>query len=116
MAGTTPEQRQKAREILIEVARAVDKRLTLEVREITDQPRLQVKLAHGTRKGEVELALDAVLNAEDDSVGRNELRLRLKRAHDSMLFRPMPDHRLSVKPVKPLPPPGGQLRRGQGRR
>jgi len=50
-------------------------------------------------------------------VARNELRLRIKRAADTLRFRPMPDHRLVVKP---LPPPGGQAAsrggiRGSGR-
>jgi len=40
-------------------------------------------------------------------MARNELRLRLKRATDTMLFKPMPDHRLAN--VKPPAPPGGQF-------
>jgi hypothetical protein len=55
--------------------------------------------------------------AGEGAVERNELRLRLKRATDTMLFKPMPDHRLAVKPVAP---PGGQTTfrtpRGRGRR
>jgi len=58
-----------------------------------------------------------VMAANEDAVAKNELRLRLKRACDTMLCRPMPDHRLAVKPV---PPPGGQTTfrapRGRGRR
>ncbi len=51
-------------------------------------------------------------------MARNELRLRLKRATDTMLFKPMPDHRLAD--VKPVPPPGGlstfRSSRGRGGR
>jgi len=51
-------------------------------------------------------------------MARNELRLRVKRATDTMLFKPMPDHRLAG--VKPVPPPGGQTAfrspRGRGGR
>ena len=39
-------------------------------------------------------------------MARDELRLRLKRATDTMLFKPMPDRRLAD--VKSVPPPAGQ--------
>jgi hypothetical protein len=109
--------RQEARKIITEVARGLDRRLAVEVREIPGQDRLHLALSHGQRHGEIELALDTVLAAGDSPVARHELRLRLKRANDTMLFRPMPDHRLAVKPVAP---PGGQTSfrapRGRGRR
>jgi hypothetical protein len=108
---------QEARKIIAEVARAVDRRLAVEVREIPGHERLHLALSHGSHHGEIELALEAVLSAGESPIARHELRLRLKRATDSMLFRPMPDHRLAVKPVAP---PGGQTTfrapRGRGRR
>jgi hypothetical protein len=113
------DNRQEARRIIAEVARAVDRRLAVEVREVPGQERLQLALSQGSHHGHIELPVGVVLAAGDSPVARNELRLRLKRAHDTMLFRPMPDHRLSVKPV---PPPGGQTTfrggapRGRGRR
>ena len=111
------DNRQEVRRIISETARAVDRRLAAEVREVPGQERLQVTLTHGHHHGHIEVAVGAVLAANDDAVARNELRLRLKRACDTMLFRPMPDHRLAVKPV---PPPGGQTTfrapRGRGRR
>jgi hypothetical protein len=108
------ETRQEVRRILGDVARVVDRRLGVEVRDIPGQERVQVALTHGSRHAHIELAVGTVLAAGDDAVARNELRLRLKRATDTMLFRPMPDHRLAVKPV---PPPGGQTApRGRGRR
>jgi hypothetical protein len=110
--------RQEARRIVAEVARAIDRRLVVEVRDMPGQERIQLTLTHGTHHGQVELGMPAVLAASEDSVARNELRLRIKRATDTMLFRPMPDHRMSVKAV---PPPGGQGQprgapRGRGRR
>jgi hypothetical protein len=110
--------RQETRRILAEVARAVDRRLAVEVREVPGQERLQLVLTHGTHHGQIELPVATVLAAADNTMARNELRLRLKRATDTMLFRPMPDHRLAVKPVMP---PGGQTPsrgapRGRGRR
>jgi len=112
-----PDNRQETRRIIAEVARAVDRRLAVEVREVPGQDRLQLGLTHGTHHAQIELTVDAVLAARESTVARNELRLRLKRATDTMLFRPMPDHRLAVKPV---PPPGGQTMfrapRGRGRR
>ena len=113
------DERQEARRIIAEVARAVDRRLAVEVREVPGQDRLQLALTHGTHHGQIELAVAAVLAAGDSTAARNELRLRLKRANDVMLFRPMPDHRLAVKPVQP--PGGGQTPfrgapRGRGRR
>jgi hypothetical protein len=109
-----PEDRQAARRIIAEVARAVDRRLAVEVREVPGE-RLQLILTHGNHHGQIELAVATVLGAADSAVGRNELRLRLKRATDTMLFKPMPDHRLAVKPVAP---PGGQttFRSPRGRR
>jgi hypothetical protein len=110
-------RQQEARKILGDVARAIDRRLSIEVRELP-QDRLQVSLTHGNRHGQIELAVATVLGAAQNTVSRNELRLRVKRATDTMLFRPMPDHRLDVKPVAP---PGGQTvsrgaPRGRGRR
>ena len=116
MTEAAQETRLEARRIIFEVARAVDRRLAVEVREVPGGPdRLQLALSHGTRHGQVELRMAEVLAAADDSVARNALRLRIKRATDTMLFRPMPDHRLAVKPV---PPPGGQtsFRAPRGRR
>src|SRR5436309_14337905 len=111
-----PEDRQEARRIIAEVARAVDRRLAVEVRELPGE-RLQLILTHGTHHAQIELGLVSVLGAAESAIGRNELRLRLKRATDTMLFKPMPDHRLAD--VKPVPPPGGQSAfrspRGRGR-
>jgi hypothetical protein len=107
------ELRQQARRVLLDLARTIDRRLAVEAREIPGTPRLQIRLSHGTRTTQIELAIASILEAEEDAVARNDLRVRLKRAHDTMMFRPMPNHRLSVKPV---PPPGGNLRRGSGRR
>jgi hypothetical protein len=112
-------RQQEARRIIAEVARAIDRRLAVEVRELPGQERLQLALTHGTHHGQLELPLASVLAANQSPTARNELRLRLKRVNDTMLFRRMPDHRISVKPV---PPPGGQTTfrggapRGRGRR
>ena len=110
-----PEERQETRRIIAELARAVDRRLAVEVRELPGGDRLQLILTHGNHHAQIELPVSTVLATVDNAVGRNELRLRLKRATDTMLFKPMPDHRLAVKPV---PPPGGQttFRSPRGRR
>ena len=110
-----PENRQEARRIIAELARAVDRRLAVEVRELPGGDRLQLILTHGSRHAQIELSVGAVLATIDNAIARNELRLRLKRATDTMLFKPMPDHRLTVKAV---PPPGGQttFRSPRGRR
>ncbi len=104
-ARQVAEARQEARRIIHDLARSIDRRLGVEVRDVPGQERLQVSLSHGARQGRIELAIPAVLASSGDAVARNELRLRIKRASDTLLFRPMPDHRLAVKP---LPPPGGQ--------
>ena len=111
LSGT--EVRQQARRILLDLARTIDRRLSVEVREVPGTTRLQIRLSHGSRSTQVELGIQSILQAEEDAVARNDLRVRLKRVHDTMMFRPMPNHRISVKPV---PPPGGTLRRGSGRR
>jgi hypothetical protein len=111
------DDRQESRRIIAEVARAVDRRLAVEVRELPGGERVQLVLTHGTHHAQIELPIVSVMAAGEDTVARNELRLRLKRATDTMLFRPMPDHRMAVKPVAP---PGGQTTfrtpRGRGHR
>jgi hypothetical protein len=110
---------QEARRIILEVARAVDRKLGVEVREVPGQDRLRLALSHGTHRSDLEVPLATVLAAGEEAVARNELRLRLKRVYDTMLFRPMPDHRMVA--VKPVAPPGGLTAtrgapRGRGRR
>jgi len=99
------EARQEARRIIHDLARTIDRKLEVEVRDVPGQERMQVSLTQAGRHGHIELAIAAVIASTADAVARNELRLRIKRAADTLRFRPMPDHRLSVKP---LPPPGGQ--------
>lgn len=99
------EARQEARKILLDVAKTIDRRLDVEVREIPGQERVQVTLTHGQKHTNTELAIATVLAAPADAVAKHELKLKLKRVADVMLFRPMPNHRVSVKAV---PPPGGQ--------
>ena len=115
MSEITPELRQKARQILVDIGRSVDKRLGVEVRDVPGNDRLKVKLSHGSRRGEIELSLEQVLASEEDAVPKHELKLRVKRAHDQMLFRPMPDHRKTVKGAKPVPPPTGRMGGGPPR-
>src|SRR5262249_38770951 len=101
-----PDERQEVRRIIAEVARAVDRRLAVEVRELPGGERLQLALTHGIRHTQTEVPVASVLAAAESPMAGNELGLRLKRATDTMLFKPMPDHRLAD--VKPVPPPGGQ--------
>ena len=107
--------RQEARKIIGDVVRTLDRRLSAEVRDVPGQERLQLALSHGSRHGQVEVKVADVLAAIDDTIARNALRLRIKRAADTMLFRRMPDHRMSVKSIAP---PGGQTapRGNRGRR
>ena len=100
-----PDERQEVRRIVAEVARAVDRRLAVEVRELPRGERLQLILTHGSHQTQTEVPISAVLAAAESPVARNELRLRVKRSTDTVLFKPMPDHRLTD--VKPVPPPGG---------
>ena len=101
-----PDDRQEVRRIIAEVARAVDRRLAVEVRELPGGERPQLVLTHGIHHTQTDVPVASVLSAAESPMARNELRLRLKRATDTMLFKPMPDHRLAD--VKPVPPPGGQ--------
>src|SRR5438552_18768195 len=98
------DSRQEVRRIITATARAVDRRLAAEVREVPGQERLEVSLTHGTHHAHIDVAIRAVMAANEDAVARNELRLRLKRACDTMLFRPMARHPLALRPV---PAPGG---------
>ena len=105
------EARQEALKILLDLAKAIDRRLDVEVREIPGQERLAVTLTHGQKSSHTEVAIAAVLDAPADAVAKHELKLKLKRVADAMLFRPMPNHRLSVKSV---PPPGGPRQNPHG--
>src|SRR5580765_6204075 len=97
------EARQEALKILLDLAKSIDRRLDVEVREIPGQERLAVTLTHGQKHSHTELAIATILDAPADAVAKHEL--KLKRVADTMPFRPMPNHRVSVKSV---PPPGGQ--------
>jgi len=48
IARIMPDERQEVRRIIAEVARAVDRRLAVEVRELPGGERLQLVLTHGT--------------------------------------------------------------------
>src|SRR5256885_17023125 len=100
------DERQEVRRIIAEVARAIDRRLAVEVRDLPGGGRLQLVLTHGIHHTQTEIPVASVLAAAESPVARNELRLRVKRSTDTLLFTPMPDHRLAG--VKPVPPPGGQ--------
>jgi len=99
-----PDDRQEVRRIIAEVARAIDRRLAVEVRELPVGERVQLVLTRGIHHTQTEVPVASVL--AESPMARNELRLRVKRATGTMLFKPMPDHRLAD--VKPVPPPGGQ--------
>ena len=51
------DSRQEARRIIGELARAVDRKLAVEVRDVPGQERLQVNLTHGTHQAHIELAI-----------------------------------------------------------
>ena len=112
------DERQEVRRIIAEVARAIDRRLAVEVRELPVGERVQLVLTRGIHHTQTEVPVASVLAAAESPTARNELHLRVKRATDTMLFKPMPDHRLAG--VKPVPPPGGQTAfrspRGRGGR
>jgi hypothetical protein len=55
------ETREDVRRIIADVARAVDRRLAVEVREVPGQDRLQLVLTHGSRHAQIELGVAAVL-------------------------------------------------------
>ena len=105
------EQRVEARRILGDVAKQLDRKLSVEVRDVPGQDRLQVTLTHGSHHHQVEMKMDEILAANDDTVARHGLKLRIKRVVDAMLFRKMPDHRIAVKSIAP---PGGSFGRGRG--
>ena len=75
-----PDERHEVRRIIAEVARAVDRRLAVEVRELPGHERLQLVLTHGTHHTQTEVPMTAVLAAAESPMARNELRLRLKRS------------------------------------
>ena len=111
------EARQEARRILLDLAKSIDRRLDVEVREIPGQERLAVTLTHGQKRSHTELAIATVLGAPADAVAKHELKLKLKRVSDTMLFRPMPNHRITVKsvpiPAGPMSPRGAGGGRGR---
>jgi fructose-1-phosphate kinase PfkB-like protein len=49
------EARQEARRILLDIARSIDRRLDVEVREIPGQERIHVTLTHGQHKSHTEM-------------------------------------------------------------
>ena len=70
---TVAERRQEARVILGELARSIDRRLAVEVRETPgNEERLIVKLTHGRLHTQTEVGTDAVLE-----IGRASCRERV---------------------------------------
>jgi hypothetical protein len=61
MAG----DRHEVRRIIAEVARALDRRLVVEVRELPGAARLQLVLTHGTHHTQTEVPVTAVLAATE---------------------------------------------------
>ncbi len=57
------DNRQEARRIIVELARAVDRKLAVEVRDVPGQERLHVSLTHGLHQAQIEVAMPAVLAA-----------------------------------------------------
>ena len=55
------DNRQEARRIIVELARAVDRKLAVEVRDVPGQERLHVSLTHGLHQAQIEVAMPAVL-------------------------------------------------------
>src|SRR3989442_12031835 len=97
---------QEVGRIIAEVARAIDRRLAAEVCELPVGERVQLVLTRGIHHTQTEVPVASVLAAAESPIARNDLRLLVKRATGTMLFKPMPGHRLAD--VKPVPPPGGQ--------
>ena len=78
-----PDERHEVRRIVAEVARAVDRRLGVELRELPGGERLQLVLTHGSHHTQTEVPVASVLSAAESPMARNELRLRVKRAIDT---------------------------------
>src|SRR5438034_1170933 len=77
------DERHEVRRIIAEVARAVDRRLGVEVRELPRGERLQLILTYGSHQTQTEVPISAVLAAAESPVARNELRLRARSASSS---------------------------------
>src|SRR5436309_13319601 len=103
MAHAMADDRQEVRRILADVARAVDRRLAVEVRELPGGTRLRLVLTHGTHQTQTEVPVTAGLAAAKSPMARNELRLRPKRATDTTHIKPRPDRRRADG--KHAPPP-----------
>ena len=61
-----PEDRQEARRIIAELARAVDRRLAIEVRELPGGDRLQLILTHGSHHAQIEYKCTALYDPCDE--------------------------------------------------
>ena len=68
-----PDERQEVRRIVAEVARAVDRRLAVEVRDLPGGGRLQLVLTHGIHHTQTEVPVASVLSAAESPMARNEL-------------------------------------------
>ena len=80
------EERVEARRILGDVARQLDRKLSVECRDIPgNEDRLQVTITHGAKHHQVEFRMVEIMAAGDDTVARHELKLRLKRDRKSVV-------------------------------
>jgi hypothetical protein len=80
------EARQEALKILLDLAKAIDRRLDVEVREIPGQERLAVTLTHGQKSSHTELAIAAVLDAPGRRRGqaRAQAEAQARRRRDAL--------------------------------
>ncbi len=81
----------EANQLLRTILRSIDKHADF-VTALTegDKPGLALTLSKRERTKKITIPVDALAGVEDDAIKRHELRNRVKRAYDRMLFKPFP--------------------------
>jgi hypothetical protein len=111
-----------AQNLLRKIVRTVDKKLQLQLNDgpTPQDPYLSVALSRGAHHANMELSVEELRRAVENTREAAILRERVKRTHERLLFPKKPEHFFDTKAIRPgseafanFRPSGG---RGGGRR
>lgn len=103
---------------LRKIVRTVDKKLQLQVHDgpTPQDPLLSLQLVQGNLQASMEVSVEEIRRALDDTRERAMLRERLKRTHERLFFPSKPQPFFSTKAIRPGSESFAHFRPSGGRR
>ena|SRR3989337_2756820 len=107
-----------AQHALRAIVRSIDKKLQLQVQDgpTPQDPLLMLALSQGTLQATVEISVEEVRRALENSRERARLRERIKRARERLWFPLKPERFFSTKAIRPGSESFAHFRSSGGRR